>query len=57
MFTIVNIYKINLLNNNKYFFYNGHVGIEEHMTRIHDYIAYEFGKESEEYKNAAKIRY
>ena len=37
--------------------YEGAMGLKELMTRIHDYIAYEFGKESEEFKNAAKIRY
>ena len=37
--------------------YEGAMGLKEIMTRVHDYIAYEFGKNSEEYKNAEKIRY
>ena len=37
--------------------YEGPMGLKEIMTRVHDYIAYEFGKNSEEYKNAEKIRY
>lgn len=37
--------------------YDSEAGLKELMTRIKDYIAYEYGKNSEEYRNAMRIKY